>query len=65
MMLGAARAVFGSAFDPSRTLRALVFFEDGNLPELGPEIQTQLRNAAAVNLKELPSLAAHEGLSKA
>jgi hypothetical protein len=65
-ILAAGRAVYGPRFDPTRTLRALVFFEDGNLPELVPETQTQLRNAVAcVNLKGLPILASREGLSKA
>jgi len=65
-ILAAGRAVYGSRFDPSRTLRALVFFEDGNLPELTPRTQAQLRNAVnGVNVKELPILASREGLSKA
>ena len=65
-ILAAGRAVYGPGFDPSRTLRALVFFEDGNLPELLPETQTQLRNAVgSVNLEGLPILASREGLSKA
>jgi hypothetical protein len=65
-ILAAGRAVYGPRFDPSRTVRALVFFEDGNLPELVPETQKQLRDAVArVNLEGLPILASREGLSKA
>jgi hypothetical protein len=65
-ILAAGRAVYGLRFDPSRTLRALVFFEDGNLPELVTETQAQLRTAVAgVNLKQLPILASRERLSKA
>lgn len=56
-MLAAGRAVYGGEFDPRRTLRALTFFDDGNLPELEQKAQTRLRNAvAAVKLDALPFL---------
>lgn len=64
MILAAGRAVFGGEFEPSRTLRALTFFEDGNLPELDEKVLSQLRNAVAeVRLEELPVLASRPGLS--
>jgi len=64
-ILAAGHAVFGTQFDPGRTLRALAFFDDGNLPELALEIQAQLRKAVRdVNLKHLPVLVSHKGLSK-
>ncbi len=65
MILAAGRAVYGREFEPSRTLRALTFFEDGNLPELEHKVRTQLRSAvAAVNLEKLPVLAGRERLPK-
>ena len=64
-ILAAGQAVFGPRFDPGRTLRALAFFEDGNLPELAPEIQARLQSAVEdVNLTALPVLPSREGLSK-
>ena len=65
MILAAGRAVYGAEFVPSRTLRALTFFEDGNLPELEQHVRAQLRGAvAAVNLEQLPALAGREGLTR-
>ncbi len=65
MILAAGRAIYGAEFVPSRTLRALTFFEDGNLPELEQSVRAQLRNAVAeVNLEQLPALAGRKGLKK-
>ena len=45
--LGAARALFGSAFAPSESLRALTFFDDGDLARVSAERRQELRNEAA------------------
>ena len=65
VILAAGRAVYDGDFEPSRTLCALTFFEDGNLPQLEHRIRTQLKNAVAeVNPQRLPVLVGREGLSK-
>lgn len=62
---GLGQAVHGSQFEPSRTLRAMSFFADGNLKELDEKVQTLLRRAAsAVNPEDIPVLAARDGLTK-
>jgi hypothetical protein len=64
-ILAAGQAVFGPRFDPNRTLRALTFFEDGNLPELAAETQQPLRSAVSgVDVKQLPTLKTRERLSQ-
>ena len=45
--LGAARALFGSAFAPSECLRALTFYNDGDLARVSTETRQELRNEAA------------------
>jgi len=45
--LGAARALFGSTFAPSECLRALTFFDDGDLARVSAETRQELRNEAA------------------
>ena len=45
--LGAARALFGSAFAPSESLRALTFFDDGDLARVSAETRQELRNETA------------------
>src|SRR5208283_63480 len=45
--LGAARALFGSAFAPSECLRALTFFDDGDLARVSAQTRQELRNEAA------------------
>jgi hypothetical protein len=43
--LGAARALYGSAFPVSEALKALVYFADGDLDELPASTQQQLIEA--------------------
>jgi hypothetical protein len=52
--LGAARALFGSAFAPSECLRALTFFDDGDLARVIPETRQELRNEAAKASRMFP-----------
>lgn len=62
--LGAAAAIYGKNFNGALSLKALTFFEDGDLPSLAPAIQKRLLAAAtSVNLKGVPLVAARSGLS--
>lgn len=62
--LAAAAAIFGKEFNGALSLKALTFFEDGDLHSLTPEARKQLLGAAtSVNLKDLPLAAARPGLS--
>jgi hypothetical protein len=45
--LGAARSLYGSAFAPVECLRALTFFEDGDLARVSAETRAVLRTEAA------------------
>jgi hypothetical protein len=55
--LAAARALYGSAFNPVLTLKSLSFFGDGNLPTLPRAVQDRLATAvAAVDLSQLPRI---------
>jgi hypothetical protein len=63
--LGAAAAIYGKNFNGALSLKALTFFEDGDLPSLTPAIQKRLLAAAtSVDLKNLPLVAARSGLSR-
>jgi hypothetical protein len=63
--LAAAVAIYGKEFNGALSLKALTFFEDGDLPRLPSEARKKLQGAAtSVNLKELPSVAARPGLSE-
>lgn len=54
--LGAARALYGTDFQPSESLRALTYFGDGNLSFLSRDDQSVLiRTAAAV--RHIPEVA--------
>lgn len=54
--LGAAGAVFGPAFNPVLTLKALCFFADGDLATLPHVVRRRLLDAAsAVDPTKLPS----------
>ena len=52
--LGAARSLYGSAFAPSECLRALTFFEDGDLARVGAETRAVLRAEAAKASRVFP-----------
>ena len=55
--LAAARAIYGRAFNPQITLKALSYFGDGNLSLLPRETQDRLARAAReVDLDRLPNL---------
>jgi hypothetical protein len=61
--LGCAMALHGPHFNPAIVLKALTFFQDGDLPTLSAETQKLLIEAAA-NVREIPELRrAAEGLS--
>jgi len=53
--LAAARTLFGDAFQPSESLRALVFFRDGDLQFLSDGDKATLVDAAKV-VRELPEV---------
>jgi hypothetical protein len=57
--LAAARAIYGEQFNPQSTLKALSYFEDGNLRRLPRPVRNRLAKAArAVDLDRLPRIAA-------
>jgi Nucleotidyl transferase AbiEii toxin, Type IV TA system len=63
--LAAGVAIYGKAFNPLATLKALTYFKDGNLPSLPGEIQERLLKAATViKLDELPQVAAKPGIAR-
>jgi hypothetical protein len=53
--LAAARALFGPSFQPSESLRALVFFRDGDLPTLAESEKAALVEAAS-QVRALPEV---------
>jgi hypothetical protein len=53
--LAAARAMFGHAFQPAESLRALTFFKDGDLPSLSEEIKRVLVSSAQT-VRDLPTV---------
>lgn len=62
--LAAAGAIYGKEFNGALSLKALSYFEDGDLPTLPPETRKKIMRAAtSVNLRELPFVAARPGLS--
>jgi Nucleotidyl transferase AbiEii toxin, Type IV TA system len=63
--LAAAVAIYGKGFNGALSLKALTFFEDGDLPRLPSEARKKLLGAAtSVDLKELPFVASRPGLSE-
>ena len=61
--LGAAAAVFGAAFNPVLTVKALSFFGDGDLPTLPSDVRQRLLDAAStVDLTRLPRFGALTGV---
>ena len=62
--LGAAAAVFGPAFNPLPTVKALSFFGDGDLAALPGEVRRRLLDAAStVDLATLPRFEALPGIA--
>jgi Nucleotidyl transferase AbiEii toxin, Type IV TA system len=56
--LGAARAVFGSRFNPLLSLKALSYFADGDLASLPAAVRSRLLTAVqAVDLSRIPEIA--------
>ena len=63
--LAAAAAIYGKDFNGALSLKALTFFEDGDLPSLTRTMQKRLMEAAtSVDLRELPAVVARSGLSR-
>lgn len=61
--LGAANAVFGESFNPLVTLKALSFFDDGNLALLPGEVRRRLLDAVrATDPDGLPEFEPRAGL---
>lgn len=59
--LGAAKAICGAQFNPLITLKALSFFEDGDLASLPREIKDRLVKAAReVDLERIPAIEADQ-----
>jgi len=52
--LGAARSLYGSAFAAAECLRALTFFDDGDLARVSAETRNVLRTEAAKAFKVFP-----------
>jgi hypothetical protein len=53
--LGCAVALSGAQFNPALVLKALTYFEDGDLPTLAPDIRRLLIDAAA-NVRRIPEV---------
>lgn len=61
--LGAARAVYGKVFNAIAALKALTYFEDGNLASLPGDVKERLRTAArATPLESIPVVEAKPGI---
>jgi hypothetical protein len=59
--LASARAIYGESFNPLATLKALAYFEDGNVRRLPQAVKDRLVKAAsAVDLDRLPIITAPE-----
>jgi hypothetical protein len=55
--LGAAKAIYGPSFNPQITLKALSYYEDGNLARLPDDVKDRLAAAARdVDLDHLPDI---------
>jgi hypothetical protein len=62
--LAAATSVYGQQFNGALSLKALTYFADGDLPQLNRQSQATLRTLASqVNLKQIPSMKARNGLT--
>lgn len=64
--LGAAQAVYGNRFNPLLTLKALTFFEEGDLEDVPQATRENLVAAvAAVDLEHLPAYQARAHITPA
>lgn len=64
--LGAARAIYGSGFNPLLTLKALTFFGEGDLEDVPRATRANLAAAvAAVDLERLPAFQSRARLTPA
>jgi len=62
-VLGAATAVYGKEFNGALSLKALTYFDDGDLPNFGPTMKDKLRELAGrVSLNKIPTIASNPGL---
>ena len=62
--LGAARAVFGERYNPLTTMKALTYFEDGDVASLPEPCKARLVAAArAVDFARIPKLKAFQGVT--
>jgi hypothetical protein len=63
--LAAAEAIYGKGFNGALSLKALTFFEDGDLPHLSSAVRDSLREASiSVDLRKLPHVTARPGISQ-
>jgi hypothetical protein len=61
--LGAAQAVYGPRFNPMISLKALTFFDEGDLQRLDAATRARLTSAAKkVNPRKLPAIQPRKGL---
>jgi hypothetical protein len=61
--LSAARAIYGERFNAMAALKALAYFEDGNLPSLSSAIKHLLfSSATAVRIESIPLIEAKSGI---
>src|SRR5208282_6173281 len=61
--LAAAQMLYGPSFNPELTLKALSFFDDGNLADLPADLKERLvATVREVDLDRLPSLEAGLGI---
>jgi predicted nucleotidyltransferase component of viral defense system len=62
-VLAAAQEIYGRQFNGALTLKALTYFEDGDLLTLKAETRNRLREAStSVNLRRLPSVMSKVGI---
>lgn len=63
--LAAAKAIYGPVFNAIAALKALTYFQDGNLSSLPAHVCEQLRGAAiAIDLGRLPTLQSKPGICR-
>jgi nucleotidyltransferase AbiEii toxin of type IV toxin-antitoxin system len=57
VILACGQVIYGNAFNPIITLKALVYFEDSELKNLAPQIKKRLKTAVQnVHLEQIPQL---------